>query len=265
MASARVYEHKLQDGKIQKLGFIDLPQFYDNCAEHVETLIGRLKKEKVDGIVLDLRHNGGGILEESVNLVGLFIDKGPVVQVRNSEKKTTVYNDTIPKCGVGGAVDCVDEPVERFGFGNYGGGVAGLRARADCRRPKHAWERHGSASARSGAIDGEDPIPTPGKIKVTVSKFYRVAGSTTQKQGVTPDIVLPSVYDYLDLGESSLDNALEADNIAPAKYEALNEVKQFVPELEKDSKERVSRARISLTCWKTLRRSKNAKTRKRFR
>ena len=96
MAKARIYEHKTEDGKIQKLGFIDLPQFYDNCAEHVDTLIGRLKKEKVEGIVLDLRRNGGGILEESVNLVGLFINKGPVVQVRNSDKKLTVYNDTNP-------------------------------------------------------------------------------------------------------------------------------------------------------------------------
>jgi carboxyl-terminal processing protease len=88
-----------------------------------------------------------------------------------------------------------------------------------------------------------DPIQAPGDVKVTVSKFYRIAGGTTQKQGVTPDIILPSVYDYLDIGESSLDNALEADNITPARYETMGEVKQYVPELEKASKARISQSK----------------------
>lgn len=88
-----------------------------------------------------------------------------------------------------------------------------------------------------------DPIPTPGKVKVTVSKFYRVAGGTTQKQGVTPDIILPSVYDYLDIGEGALENALEADNIPPAKYEAVGSVKQYVAELDKSSKDRIAKSK----------------------
>jgi len=95
-----------------------------------------------------------------------------------------------------------------------------------------------------GRLMQGDPITEPGKVKVTVSKFYRIAGGTTQKQGVTPDIILPSVYDYLDIGESSLDNALEADNIPPAKgYENLGEVKRYVAELDKSSKARVAKSK----------------------
>jgi carboxyl-terminal processing protease len=245
MAKARIYEHKTEDGKVQRLGFIDLPQFYDNCAEHVDTLIGRLKKEKVEGIVLDLRHNGGGILEESVNLVGLFINKGPVVQVRNSEKRTTVYNDTNPAVSWDGPLIVL--------VGRLSASASEITAAAlqDYGRALIVGDQstHGKGTVQqvldlARLLERErDPIPTPGKVKVTVSKFYRVAGSTTQKQGVTPDIILPSVYDYLDIGESSLDNALEADNIKPANYDPLEEVKQYVPELEKNSKARVSKSK----------------------
>lgn len=243
MAKARVYEHKLDDGKIQKLGFIDLPQFYDNCAEHVETLIGRLKKEKVEGIVLDLRHNGGGILEESVNLVGLFITKGPVVQVRDSEKRTKVYPDSDPKVAWDGPLIVLT--------GRLSASASEITAAAlqDYGRALIVGDQstHGKGTVQQvldlGKLMQGDPTQEPGKVKVTVSKFYRIAGGTTQKQGVTPDIILPSIYDYLDLGESSLDNALEADNIQAAKYENLGEVKQYVTELDKASKERVAKSK----------------------
>jgi carboxyl-terminal processing protease len=243
MAKARVYEHKLEDGKIQKLGFIDLPQFYDNCAEHVETLIGRLKKEKVEGIVLDLRHNGGGILEESVNLVGLFIAKGPVVQVRDSEKRTKVYPDSDPKVAWDGPLIVLT--------GKLSASASEITAAAlqDYGRALIVGDQstHGKGTVQQvinlSRLMQSDPISEPGQVKVTVSKFYRIAGGTTQKQGVTPEIVLPSIYDYLDIGESSLDNALEADNIPAAKYEPVGEVKQYVPELEKASKARIAKSK----------------------
>jgi carboxyl-terminal processing protease len=243
MAKARVYEHKTEDGKTQKLGFIDLPQFYDNCAEHVETLIGRLKKEKVEGIILDLRHNGGGILEESLNLVGLFIPKGPVVQVRDSEKKTKVYPDSDPKVAWDGPLIVLT--------GKLSASASEITAAAlqDYGRALIVGDQstHGKGTVQQvinlTRLMQNDPISEPGEVKVTVSKFYRIAGGTTQKQGVTPEIVLPSIYDYLDIGESSLDNALEADNITPAKYEPIGEVKQYVPELEKASKARVAKSK----------------------
>jgi carboxyl-terminal processing protease len=243
MAKARIYDHKTADGKTQRLGFIDLPQFYDNCAEHVETLIGRLKKEKVEGIVLDLRHNGGGILEESVNLVGLFINRGPVVQVRNSAKKTMVYRDNDTKVAWDGPLVVL--------VGRLSASASEITAGAlqDYGRALIVGDQatHGKGTVQQvldlARLMERDPIPSPGKVKVTVSKFYRVAGGTTQKQGVTPDIILPSVYDYLEIGEASLENALEADSIPAATYEALNEVKPHVPELEKSSKERIGKSK----------------------
>lgn len=243
-AKARIYDHKTADGKVERLGFIDLPQFYDNCADHVESLIGRLKKENVDGIVLDLRHNGGGILEESVNLVGLFIEKGPVVQVRDSgEPKARVYQDNDSKVAWKGPLVVLT--------GKLSASASEITAAAlqDYGRALIVGDQttHGKGTVQQvlnlERLMRGDPVPTPGNIKVTVSKFYRVAGGTTQKAGVTPDIVLPSVYDYLDIGETSLENALEADKIPAAKYNALNEVKPYVTELEKNSKERIAKSK----------------------
>jgi carboxyl-terminal processing protease len=86
-------------------------------------------------------------------------------------------------------------------------------------------------------------VENPGKLKMTVSKFYRVSGSTTQKQGVTPDIILPSIYDYLDIGEAALDNPLPADQTTPASYTPLDQVKPFLTELQAASKVRVSQSK----------------------
>jgi carboxyl-terminal processing protease len=244
-AKARIYDHKSADGKVQRLGFIELPQFYDNCAEHVETLLGRLKKEKVEGIVLDLRHNGGGILEESVNLVGLFLEKGPVVQVRDVNEKTPrVYEDKDSKIAWGGPLVVLT--------GRLSASASEITAAAlqDYGRALIVGDQttHGKGTVQQvldleRLLRGGDSGPPPGKVKVTVSKFYRVAGSTTQKQGVKPDIILPSLYDYLDIGEASLENALEADSIAPAKYTPVASLKQYVPELEKTSKARVEKSK----------------------
>ncbi len=240
-AKARIYEHKLDDGKVQRLGFIDLPQFYDNCAEHIESLLVRLKKENVEGIILDLRHNGGGILEESVNLVGLFMKKGPVVQVRDSDKRTKVYQDNDSKVVWDGPLVVL--------VGRLSASASEITAAAlqDYGRALIVGDQstHGKGTVQQ-VLDLEriirpDPIPTPGKVKVTVSKFYRIAGGTTQKQGLNPDIVLPSVYDFIDVGEGSLENALEADSIPPADYKTLGLVKQYVADLARISKERINK------------------------
>lgn len=246
-AKARIYDHKTSDGKIQKLGVIDLPQFYDNCAEHVEKLIERLKKENIDGIVLDLRHNGGGILEESINLVGLFIDKGPVVQVRSVDSRNPrVYPDNDskvvwkgPLIVLTGRLSASASEITAAALQDYGRAVI---VGDQTTHGKGTVQQVLDLERIMGGNTGEK-IPQPGKVKVTVSKFYRIAGNTTQKAGVTPDIILPSVYDYLEIGEASLDNALEADRIKPAEYRPLNMVKQYVPELEKNSKERIGKSK----------------------
>jgi carboxyl-terminal processing protease len=193
---------------------------------------------------LDLRHNGGGILEESVNLVGLFIEKGPVVQVRSSDKKTNAYSDNDSKVAWSGPLIVLT--------GHLSASASEITAAAlqDYGRALIVGDQttHGKGTVQQvldleRLMRGETMAAPPGKVKVTVSKFYRIAGGTTQREGVTPDIILPSIYDYLEIGESHLENALEADHIQPADYRALNQVKQYVPELQKNSKERIAKSK----------------------
>jgi carboxyl-terminal processing protease len=239
-AKARVYDYTDAEGVSQKVGVVTLPQFYDNCASHVETLIDRLKKENINALVLDLRKNGGGILDEAVQLTGLFIRKGPVVQVKEPRKEAHVLNDTDSKVAWDGplvvAVGKLSASASEI--------VAG--ALQDYGRAVIVGDQstHGKGTVQQVLpLDSVVPkglVENPGKLKMTVSKFYRVSGTTTQKQGVTPDIILPSIYDYLDIGEAALENSLPADQTTPAKFTSLERVESVLPELRTASKVRVS-------------------------
>lgn len=238
-AKAKIVETKTADGQVERLGVVNLPQFYDNCAEHVEKLVTRLKAENVTGIVLDLRHNGGGILDEAVRLTGLFIKKGPVVQVKDHRKQTTVLEDKDGKVAYDGPLIVL--------VGRLSASASEITAAAlqDYGRALIVGDQatHGKGTVQQVlALDQmmrSESVPNPGKLKITVSKFYRIAGGTTQKQGVTPEIVLPSVYDYLDLGESSLEHALAADNTTPLTYPHLERVKPYVADLTAKHKARI--------------------------
>jgi carboxyl-terminal processing protease len=242
-AKARVYDYADVDGVAQKIGVVTLPQFYDNCASHVETLIDRLKKENITALVLDLRRNGGGILDEAVQLTGLFIKKGPVVQVKEPRRDPTVLNDSSSKIAWDGplvvAVGKLSASASEI--------VAG--ALQDYGRAVVVGDQstHGKGTVQQvlslETVVQKSSVENPGKLKMTVSKFYRVSGSTTQKQGVTPDIILPSIYDYLDIGEAALDNPLPADQTTPASYTPLDQVKPFLTELQAASKVRVSQSK----------------------
>lgn len=242
-AKARVFEKRDESGKIKRTGVITLPQFYEDCASHVERLIVRLKAEKVDGLVLDLRRNGGGILDEAVQLTGLFIKDGPVVQVKEPKRAAQVLEDKDKDVAWDGPLVVL--------VGKLSASASEIVAGAlqDYDRAVIVGDQstHGKGTVQQ--VLGLDnflenrQVPNPGKLKMTVSKFYRVAGSTTQKQGVTPDIVLPSLYDYLEIGEGSLDNALPPDQTTPAKYTPLELVKPYLTDLQKNSKERVGQSR----------------------
>lgn len=242
-AKARVYDYTDSDGVAQKIGVVTLPQFYDNCASHVETLIDRLKKENISALVLDLRRNGGGILDEAVQLTGLFIRKGPVVQVKEPRKEPHVLNDNESKIAWDGplvvAVGKLSASASEI--------VAG--ALQDYGRAVIVGDQstHGKGTVQQVlALETVVPkglVENPGKLKMTVSKFYRVSGSTTQKQGVTPDIIWPSIYDYLDIGEAALDNPLPADQTTPATYPQQNRVKPFLSELQTASKVRIGQSK----------------------
>ena len=242
-AKARVFDYTDGEGAVQKLGVITLPQFYDNCASHVETLIERLKKENISALVLDLRRNGGGILDEAVQLTGLFIKEGPVVQVKEPKKEAHVLNDNDRKVAWDGplvvAVGKLSASASEI--------VAG--ALQDYGRAVVVGDQstHGKGTVQQvlalESIVPKNQVENPGKLKLTVSKFYRVSGSTTQKQGVTPDIILPSIYDYLDIGEAALDNCLPADQTTPANFKPQDQVKSYLTQLQAGSKARVEQSK----------------------
>jgi len=217
----------LQDGN-SKVGYIDLPGFYAdfndpngrNCAKDVEIELQKLKKENVAGIILDLRNNGGGSLQAVVDMVGLFIDKGPVVQVRQRDNELKVMADN--RAGIiyaGPFVVLVNE---------YSASASEILAAAI-----QDYERGiiiGSTStfgkgtvqrffdldrALSGQFEEYKPL---GAIKITTQKFYRINGGATQLKGVEPDIILPDLYSYVKTGERELKFPMPWDKINKADY-----------------------------------------------
>lgn len=240
-AKARVYDFTGEDGKKERVGVVTLPQFYDNCADHVKTLINRLKKEGVDSLVLDLRRNGGGILDEAVELTGLFIKTGPVVQVKEPKREPHVLEDknsnvvwSGPLVVAVGKLSASASEIVAAALQDHG------RALIVGDQSTHGKGTVQQVLALESIITDRRQVPSPGKLKLTVSKFYRIDGGSTQKQGLTPDVILPSLYDYLDIGEASLDNSLPPDRTTPAEFTPQDQVKPFVSELQANSKARVA-------------------------
>ena len=239
LAKGYIIERR-RDGEKEKLGVIRLPGFYDKCSAHCQKIIERFVKEGVEGVVLDLRYNGGGILQEAIKLTGLFINKGPVVQVKDYRGRQKVMNDT-------------DEHI------TYEGplvvAVSHMSASAS-EIVAAALQDHGRAIIVGGkATHGKGTVQQilplnrsfisrltgdSGQLKFTISKFYRINGATTQRDGVTPDIVLPSLLDYIGTSEGDLPRALESDKINEAKYDSLDQVSSFFTSLRRASTKRIT-------------------------
>lgn len=243
-AKARIVDLPTSTGHSARLGVVILPQFYENCARDVEKLIQRLQQEKVEGLVLDLRRNGGGILEEAIELTGLFIREGPVVQVKNHNGATRILEDENPKVAWEGPL------VVAVGHLSASASEIVAAALQDYGRALVVGD---AATHGKGTVQTLVPLAqffdrgrvgaNAGKLKFTVSKFYRIAGGTTQKYGVTPDIQLPSVLDYMELGESYLPNCLPADRTTPLDYSRMEEVQPFLTTLRDRSMNRVAASR----------------------
>ncbi|MFM8469194.1 MAG: carboxy terminal-processing peptidase [Limisphaerales bacterium] len=239
-AFARIVEHATADGKKQRLGVIDLPQFYQKCAADVEKLLVRLQKENVAGVILDLRRNGGGLLNEAVELTGLFIKKGPVVQVR-SPKQIDVLDDEDARVSYDGPL------VVAVGHHSASASEIVAAALQDYGRALIVGDlsTHGKGTVQTlyplAQWMGTKQVVDPGQLKFTISKFYRIAGGTTQKHGVTPDVILPNMLDYLETGEAFLPNVLDADNIPAAKYQRADRVNGGLDELRKNSSDRTTK------------------------
>lgn len=262
-AKAKIIDMPNQKGESVRLGVIELPSFYsaapfgDDGGEKgetvsttldVERLLTKLKKEHVAGVVLDLRNNGGGLLDEAVKLTGLFIKDGPVVQIRNAGGETQVDSDTDPAIQYDGplivltsrfsasASEILAGALQDYGRAllvgdksTHGKGtVQSLEPVARFLNPAALNDLSASDQAAFGAL------------KLTTRKFYRASGASTELKGVEPEIVLPSVDDYLEVGESSLENALPWDTIDSAQFDKVNRVQPYLAELAKRSSDRVS-------------------------
>ena len=207
-------------------------------------LLKKLKEENVAGVILDLRRNGGGSLDEAIKLTGLFIKEGPVVQVVNSDGRKEVQEDQDPSVAYDGPLIVLTSKFSASASEIVAGALQDYgRALVVGDASTHGKGTVQSVNPLSMMLRTQ-PTNDPGALKLTIKKFYRASGASTQKKGVEPDIVLPSVFNEAkDVGEKALENALEWDTNQPANFERLNLVAPYLPELLAHSAERVTAER----------------------
>ena len=241
----------IKDGEAtRKIGVITLPAFYEDfearrkgdpdyrsASRDVAKLLDELKQDAVDGVVMDLRDNGGGSLSEAIELTGLFTGKGPVVQQRRADGKVEVESDDRRKPDWKGPVGVLinrgsasASEIFAAAIQDYGRGVI-------IGEPSFGKGTVQTVVNLDQAANSEKP--TFGELKLTVAQFFRVDGGTTQLRGVTPDISLPSFSDPKLFGESSYDNALPWAKIKPAKYTTAAGMAALLPQLQSLHQDRV--------------------------
>jgi len=238
------------NGKPFRLGVIQVPAFYANYEDRqkgetnytsttndVKRIIGELQTQKIDALVLDLRNNGGGLLSEAVDLTGLFIQEGPVVQVRNSNGSIDVLKDSDRSQAYTGPLAVVINRFSASASEIFAGAIQ------DYKRGVVVGEQsYGKGTVQSQVdlnrlMQGSDKL---GQVNLTIAKFYRVTGNSTQLKGVTPDVQLPSVFSAAEFGESSQANALPWDKIPASNFKPVNNISEnLVAVLEKNYEKRL--------------------------
>ncbi|WP_296270691.1 carboxy terminal-processing peptidase [Pseudomonas sp. UBA6323] len=232
-AKKKVLELK-HDGRDYKLGVIELPAFYldfkafragdpnyKSTTRDVKRLLDELQAEKVDGVVIDLRNNGGGSLQEATELTSLFIEQGPTVLVRNADGRVDVLADENKGIYYNGPLAVLVNRLSASASEIFAGAM----------QDYHRALILGGQTFGKGTVQTIQPL-NHGELKLTLAKFYRVSGQSTQHQGVIPDILYPDVMDTKDIGESALPAALPWDSIRPAIKPELDPIKPFLTELK---------------------------------
>ncbi|MBZ2192983.1 carboxy terminal-processing peptidase [Pseudoalteromonas arctica] len=235
-AKSEVFEAKYSD-LTSKVGVIEIPGFYNNLSKDVKVELAKLKEEKVDGIIIDLRQNGGGSLYEATQLSGLFFDQGPVVQIHTLNNR-------------------IEEQKDRDGITYYDGPLTVLVDRYSASASEifaAAMQDYGRAVIIGEQTFGKGTVQQHkglgraydlydnalGSVQYTIAKFYRINGGSTQHKGVIPDISFPSAIDPAKWGESKQDNALPWDSIVKAKYKKLGNLTPIITYLEKQHEVRI--------------------------
>ncbi|MFZ1519794.1 MAG: carboxy terminal-processing peptidase [Ignavibacteriaceae bacterium] len=234
-----------------RIGVIDIPKFYNDfegqrngdgnyksTTKDVKKIIDSLQNEKVDGIIIDLREDGGGSLQEAIELSGLFIKDGPVVQVKNSDGNIDIATDPDPAIIYDGPLAVL---VNRFSASaseifagaiqDYGRGLIIGEQTYGKGTVQNLIDLNRLSSKRNMVL---------GQVKITVAKYYRINGGSTQNLGVVPDISFPTMIDPKDFGESSEPSALPYDEINSAKFTRFSDLKNFIPKLIQNHESRIS-------------------------
>ena len=240
-----------RNGREVKVGIITVPSFYQDydasragakdyrsTTRDVQRLIGELKKDGADVLIMDLRANGGGYLPEAESLTGLFIDRGPVVQLRDTTGRIEVDDDPDPAVFYSGPMIVL---VDRF---SASASEIFAGALQDYGRALIV----GQQTYGKGTVQNAHPLnytifgrkPELGQLNVTIGKYYRITGESTQDRGVTPDIALPSLIDASEVGESTRDRALPWDHIEPAAFKVEGDLKPLTASLQKLHDERTA-------------------------
>ena len=243
-AKSEVKTLDIGDGNERKFGVIVLPDFYADftatsrnlkdarrASTDVRRLINELTGEGIDGLILDLRNNGGGSLVEAIETAGLFIGSGPIVQVKE-RNGVQVLPDADPEINYDGPMIVL---VNRLSASASEILAAALQ---DYKRAIIVGDQqtHGKGTVQTLITLGDKK----GSLKLTTAGFYRINGGSTQLKGVTPDIIIPSYLDVMDVGEDALEHALPWDTIRPAMYRTYSGLSSLVPTLTEQSNERIN-------------------------
>ena len=239
--AAKKSVHSISDGTATyRIGVISLPTFYEDVAgrqkglqdyksatRDVARLLDELRKEKVDSVLIDLRNNGGGSLMEAIELTGLFIDKGPVVQQRNASGQIAVGSDTQAGVAWDGPLGVLINRISASASEIFAAAIQ------DYGRGLIIGEPSFGKGTVQTMVDldrvAKNRMPEFGTLKMTVAQFFRINGGTTQLRGVTPDILFPTVADAENSGESSFDNALPWVQIKAADYAPAGDLRGLLP------------------------------------
>jgi carboxyl-terminal processing protease len=240
-----------RNGHDVKVGVITVPSFYQDydasragakdyrsTTRDVQRLIGELKKDGADVLIMDLRANGGGYLPEAESLTGLFIDRGPVVQLRDTTGRIEVDDDPDPAIFYSGPMIVLVDRFSASASEIFAGAIQDYGRALIVGQQTYGKGTVQNAHPLNYTIFGRKP--ELGQLNVTIGKYYRITGESTQDRGVTPDIALPSLIDANEVGESTRDRALPWDHIEPAAFRVEGDLKSITASLQKLHEERTA-------------------------
>jgi len=252
-ASSEIREVKDHFGKMRRIGIITLPSFYldfqgayngeknyKSSTKDVKKILERFEQDKIDGVVVDIRSNGGGSLKEAIDLTGLFVGKSPIVQTKDSRGNIRIEEDEDEPLTYEGPLLVLTNRLSASASEIFAGAIQ------DYDRGLVVGDKstHGKGTVQtvldlSTLLSKFNMDLNAGAIKLTNAKFYRVSGGSTQNKGVIPDIKFDSFLDYMEIGESNLDHAMLWDSVNPVEHDSFNDkIKDSMPYLQKNTQER---------------------------